>query len=174
MAGDASGVLPAYIAVEQYHANLARLAANAARAETPGVDAEQPREVLGHQTKPLSAAREPTSSGSYAGWTKRAVHPYRTAIANETSTGQSLAIATAGQLPVNCLVLVAGSRRDYGRVDVHLATVAGHSRRLSQMSAGQDADRVVGLAGAVRLASGQAGHARQRGPHGPARPAPSK
>jgi DNA invertase Pin-like site-specific DNA recombinase len=31
------GVLPAYITVEQYHANLARLAANAARAETPGV-----------------------------------------------------------------------------------------------------------------------------------------
>jgi DNA invertase Pin-like site-specific DNA recombinase len=31
------GLLPAYITVEQYHANLARLAANAARAETPGV-----------------------------------------------------------------------------------------------------------------------------------------
>jgi DNA invertase Pin-like site-specific DNA recombinase len=31
------GRLPAYISVEQYHANLARLAANAARAETPGV-----------------------------------------------------------------------------------------------------------------------------------------
>jgi hypothetical protein len=31
------GALPAYITVEQYHANLARLAANAARAETPGV-----------------------------------------------------------------------------------------------------------------------------------------
>jgi DNA invertase Pin-like site-specific DNA recombinase len=31
------GVLPGYITVEQYHANLARLAANAARAETPGV-----------------------------------------------------------------------------------------------------------------------------------------
>jgi DNA invertase Pin-like site-specific DNA recombinase len=31
------GVLPAYITAEQYHANLARLAANAARAETPGV-----------------------------------------------------------------------------------------------------------------------------------------
>jgi DNA invertase Pin-like site-specific DNA recombinase len=31
------GVLPAYITVEAYHANLARLAANAARAETPGV-----------------------------------------------------------------------------------------------------------------------------------------
>jgi DNA invertase Pin-like site-specific DNA recombinase len=31
------GVLPAYITVEQYHANRARLAANAARAETPGV-----------------------------------------------------------------------------------------------------------------------------------------
>src|SRR6266498_3937404 len=31
------GVLPAYVTVEQYHANLARLAANAARAETPGV-----------------------------------------------------------------------------------------------------------------------------------------
>jgi DNA invertase Pin-like site-specific DNA recombinase len=31
------GVLPAYITVEQYQANLARLAANAARAETPGV-----------------------------------------------------------------------------------------------------------------------------------------
>jgi DNA invertase Pin-like site-specific DNA recombinase len=31
------GVLPAYITVEQYHANLARLAANTARAETPGV-----------------------------------------------------------------------------------------------------------------------------------------
>ena len=31
------GILPAYITVEQYHANLARLAANAARAETPGV-----------------------------------------------------------------------------------------------------------------------------------------
>src|SRR6266487_4136812 len=30
-------VLPAYISVEQYHANLARLAANAARAEQPGV-----------------------------------------------------------------------------------------------------------------------------------------
>jgi hypothetical protein len=30
-------VLPAYITVEAYHANLARLAANAARAETPGV-----------------------------------------------------------------------------------------------------------------------------------------
>jgi hypothetical protein len=29
------GVLPAYITVEQYQANLARLAANAARAETP-------------------------------------------------------------------------------------------------------------------------------------------
>jgi hypothetical protein len=29
-------VLPAYITVEAYHANLARLAANAARAETPG------------------------------------------------------------------------------------------------------------------------------------------
>jgi hypothetical protein len=29
------GVLPAYITVEAYHANLARLAANAARAETP-------------------------------------------------------------------------------------------------------------------------------------------
>jgi hypothetical protein len=32
-------VLPAYITVEAYHANLARLAANAARAETPGVRA---------------------------------------------------------------------------------------------------------------------------------------
>jgi hypothetical protein len=31
------GMLSAYITVEQYHANLARLAANAARAETPGV-----------------------------------------------------------------------------------------------------------------------------------------
>src|SRR6266542_5505295 len=31
------GVLPAYITVAQYQANLARLAANAARAETPGV-----------------------------------------------------------------------------------------------------------------------------------------
>jgi Recombinase len=31
------GVLPASITVEQYQANLARLAANAARAETPGV-----------------------------------------------------------------------------------------------------------------------------------------
>jgi hypothetical protein len=31
------GVLPAYITVEQYQANRARLAANAARAETPGV-----------------------------------------------------------------------------------------------------------------------------------------
>ena len=31
------GRLPAYISVEQYHANLARLAANTARAETPGV-----------------------------------------------------------------------------------------------------------------------------------------
>jgi Recombinase len=31
------GGLPAYITVEAYHANLARLAANAARAETPGV-----------------------------------------------------------------------------------------------------------------------------------------
>ncbi len=31
------GVLPAYITAEQYHANLARLAANAARAEQPGV-----------------------------------------------------------------------------------------------------------------------------------------
>jgi hypothetical protein len=31
------GALPAYITVEQYHANLARLAANAARAEQPGV-----------------------------------------------------------------------------------------------------------------------------------------
>jgi hypothetical protein len=31
------GVLPAYITVEQYQSNLARLAANAARAETPGV-----------------------------------------------------------------------------------------------------------------------------------------
>jgi DNA invertase Pin-like site-specific DNA recombinase len=31
------GILPAYITAEQYHANLARLAANAARAETPGV-----------------------------------------------------------------------------------------------------------------------------------------
>jgi DNA invertase Pin-like site-specific DNA recombinase len=31
------GVLPAYVTVEQYQANLARLAANAARAETPGV-----------------------------------------------------------------------------------------------------------------------------------------
>jgi DNA invertase Pin-like site-specific DNA recombinase len=31
------GVLPAYITVEAYQANLARLAANAARAETPGV-----------------------------------------------------------------------------------------------------------------------------------------
>jgi Recombinase/Recombinase zinc beta ribbon domain len=31
------GVLPAYITVEAYHANQARLAANAARAETPGV-----------------------------------------------------------------------------------------------------------------------------------------
>jgi len=31
------GLLPAYITVAQYHANLARLAANAARAETPGV-----------------------------------------------------------------------------------------------------------------------------------------
>jgi DNA invertase Pin-like site-specific DNA recombinase len=31
------GRLPAYISVEQYHANLARLAANAARADTPGV-----------------------------------------------------------------------------------------------------------------------------------------
>jgi DNA invertase Pin-like site-specific DNA recombinase len=31
------GLLPAYITVEQYQANLARLAANAARAETPGV-----------------------------------------------------------------------------------------------------------------------------------------
>jgi len=31
------GALPAYITVEQYHANLARLAANAARAESPGV-----------------------------------------------------------------------------------------------------------------------------------------
>jgi Recombinase/Recombinase zinc beta ribbon domain len=31
------GVLPAYITVEAYHANRARLAANAARAETPGV-----------------------------------------------------------------------------------------------------------------------------------------
>src|SRR6266571_2005430 len=31
------GVLPAYITVDQYHANLARLAADAARAETPGV-----------------------------------------------------------------------------------------------------------------------------------------
>jgi hypothetical protein len=31
------GVLPAYITVEAYHAKLARLAANAARAETPGV-----------------------------------------------------------------------------------------------------------------------------------------
>jgi hypothetical protein len=30
------GVLPAYVTVEQYYANLARLAANAARAETPG------------------------------------------------------------------------------------------------------------------------------------------
>jgi hypothetical protein len=30
-------VLPAYITVEAYHANLARLAANAARAETPGM-----------------------------------------------------------------------------------------------------------------------------------------
>jgi hypothetical protein len=29
------GVLPAYITVEAYHANLARPAANAARAETP-------------------------------------------------------------------------------------------------------------------------------------------
>jgi hypothetical protein len=31
------GVLPAYITVQQYQANLARLAANAAGAETPGV-----------------------------------------------------------------------------------------------------------------------------------------
>jgi len=31
------GLLPAYITVEQYHANLARLAANAARADQPGV-----------------------------------------------------------------------------------------------------------------------------------------
>jgi recombinase/recombinase-like zinc beta ribbon protein len=31
------GLLPAYVTVEAYHANLARLAANAARAETPGV-----------------------------------------------------------------------------------------------------------------------------------------
>ena len=31
------GVLPAYITVEQYQANLARLAANAVRAQTPGV-----------------------------------------------------------------------------------------------------------------------------------------
>ncbi len=31
------GALPAYITVEQYHANLARLAANAARADQPGV-----------------------------------------------------------------------------------------------------------------------------------------
>jgi hypothetical protein len=31
------GVLPTYITVEAYHAKLARLAANAARAETPGV-----------------------------------------------------------------------------------------------------------------------------------------
>jgi DNA invertase Pin-like site-specific DNA recombinase len=31
------GVLPAYITVEAYHANLARLAANAARADQPGV-----------------------------------------------------------------------------------------------------------------------------------------
>ena len=31
------GLLPAYITVEAYHANRARLAANAARAETPGV-----------------------------------------------------------------------------------------------------------------------------------------
>ena len=31
------GLLPAYITAEAYHANLARLAANAARAETPGV-----------------------------------------------------------------------------------------------------------------------------------------
>src|SRR6266496_3604252 len=31
------GMLPAYISVEQYRANLARLAANAARADTPGV-----------------------------------------------------------------------------------------------------------------------------------------
>jgi Recombinase/Recombinase zinc beta ribbon domain len=31
------GLLPAYITVEAHHANLARLAANAARAETPGV-----------------------------------------------------------------------------------------------------------------------------------------
>jgi hypothetical protein len=31
------GLLPAYITVQQYHANRARLAANAARAETPGV-----------------------------------------------------------------------------------------------------------------------------------------
>jgi DNA invertase Pin-like site-specific DNA recombinase len=31
------GALPAYVTVEAYHANLARLAANAARAETPGV-----------------------------------------------------------------------------------------------------------------------------------------
>jgi hypothetical protein len=31
------GVLPAYITAEQYHANLGRLAANAARAETPGM-----------------------------------------------------------------------------------------------------------------------------------------
>ena len=30
-------MLPAYITVEAYHANLARLAANAARTETPGV-----------------------------------------------------------------------------------------------------------------------------------------
>jgi hypothetical protein len=32
-----SGALPAYITVEAYHANLARLAANAARADQPGV-----------------------------------------------------------------------------------------------------------------------------------------
>src|SRR5919198_2741307 len=31
------GGLPAYVTVEQYQANLARLAANAARADTPGV-----------------------------------------------------------------------------------------------------------------------------------------
>ena len=31
------GVLPAYVTVEAYHANLAPLAANAARAETSGV-----------------------------------------------------------------------------------------------------------------------------------------
>ena len=37
MAGGDPGGLPAYITVEAYHANRARLAANAARAETPGV-----------------------------------------------------------------------------------------------------------------------------------------